>query len=283
MEIAWKASERRKMQRLSTAIRSTSALPYQMQVPWSIRSIFTNNSSGVSQNDNAGGNSHESADDFERRIFGGVIDNDSKSSSFFNKLDRLGKARGRSIMASGENQGVNYQFIEGLSESFDTLSDGMDAKLKKAATTFVQTDEIKDDDYSFRPDVKFQPGMTYTLRDLDLTKPAAQKPFRRTEFQTTTEEVLKKADFRNVRFLANFLTEAGLIIKRSKTRISAKAQRKVAREIKTARAFGLLPFSSMGTKHFQFGKSMEDHDEDMEYESYYSQPTQEYFENRRNA
>ncbi|KAI6705382.1 hypothetical protein NL676_008344 [Syzygium grande] len=40
--------------------------------------------------------------------------------------------------------------------------------------------------------------------------------------------------FKNVRFLANFITAGGIIIKRSSTHISAKAQRKVAREIKTA-------------------------------------------------
>lgn len=54
----------------------------------------------------------------------------------------------------------------------------------------------------------------------------------------------------------------------AKTGISAKAQRKVAREIKTARAFGLMPFTTMGTKPFKFGKTMEDLDEDFEYEPY---------------
>jgi hypothetical protein len=100
----------------------------------------------------------------------------------------------------------------------------------------------------------------------------------------------------NVRFLANFITEAGIIIKRKQVRwmfltftihngvllvhmmnpsfylslaqtgISAKAQRKIAREIKTARAFGLMPFTTMGTKAFQFGKTMENRDQDFEYE-----------------
>lgn len=49
------------------------------------------------------------------------------------------------------------------------------------------------------------------------------------------------------------------------TRISAKAQRKVAREIKTARAFGLMPFTTMGTKPFIFGRSMKDEAEDYEH------------------
>ena len=53
-----------------------------------------------------------------------------------------------------------------------------------------------------------------------------------------------------------------------KTGISAKAQRKVAREIKTARAFGLLPFTTMGTKAFVFGKTMEDLDQDFMVETY---------------
>ncbi|PON80900.1 Ribosomal protein [Trema orientale] len=128
--------------------------------------------------------------------------------------------------------------------------------------------DIEGRDYTFRPDVTFRSGMTYDVKDLDVTKPGVRRPPQRAEFKVTTEEVLRKADFRNVRFLANFLTEAGIIIKRSQTGISAKAQRKVAREIKTARAFGLMPFTTMGTKPFVCGKTMEDLDEDYEYESF---------------
>jgi hypothetical protein len=49
------------------------------------------------------------------------------------------------------------------------------------------------------------------------------------------------------------------------TRISAKAQRKVAREIKTARAFGLMPFTTMGRSPFIFGRSAEKHHSEEEY------------------
>lgn len=52
------------------------------------------------------------------------------------------------------------------------------------------------------------------------------------------------------------------------TGISAKAQRKVAREIKTARAFGLMPFTTMGTKAFVHGKSMENLDKDFDLDGY---------------
>ncbi|KAF8402644.1 hypothetical protein HHK36_010733 [Tetracentron sinense] len=224
---------------------------------------------GDATNDSKSSPSFESADDFERRIFGGSSNNSPNTDSFYQKLDRLEKARGQYGIGSKLSGGNNSQFLDGLDESFNTLSDGMDGKLRKAATYFeYNPDEIIKDDYTFRPDMTFRPGMTYEIKDLDLTKPGVRKPFKRYEFQVTTEEVLRKADFRNVRFLANFLTEAGIIIKRSKTGISAKAQRKVAREIKTARAFGLMPFTTMGTKPFIFGKTMEDLDDDYEYDNY---------------
>ncbi|KAK4380129.1 hypothetical protein RND71_001991 [Anisodus tanguticus] len=139
--------------------------------------------------------------------------------------------------------------LDGLDESFDTLSDGMDGKLKEAARYFeFNPDKVEKVDYAYRPDMTFWPGNTYEIKDLDLRKPGVRKPFKRDEFETMTEEVLRKADFR--------------------TGISAKAQRKIAREIKTGRAFGLMPFTAMGTKQFVFGRTMEDLDADYEYEMY---------------
>ncbi|XP_048140140.1 uncharacterized protein LOC115755305 [Rhodamnia argentea] len=206
-----------------------------------------------------------SADEFEGRIFGGFSGNDSKTDSFFQKFDRIDRARSGSRL-NGEDS--SWMF-DGLKDNFSTLSDGMDVRLKEEALYFdYDLDETEADGYSFRPDVNFPPGTTYDIKDLDLKKPGVRKFAKRRQFEVTTEEVLRKADFRNVRFLANFITEAGIIIKRSSTRIRAKAQRKVAREIKTARAFGLMPFTTMGTKSFVFGKTMENLDVDYEYEAF---------------
>jgi len=44
--------------------------------------------------------------------------------------------------------------------------------------------------------VDFRQGSTYTVRDLDLKRPAAAKNPPRPQFETTTAEVLRKADFR---------------------------------------------------------------------------------------
>ncbi|XP_057483265.1 uncharacterized protein LOC130770006 [Actinidia eriantha] len=249
-------------------LRSVNAgLSYKSQWPFIVRTFSANPDSG--NDDRKSTNSFESSDDFGRRIFGDTPGGSSNSNSFYEKLDRIEKPHGRYDWGPKFKVGNRSEFLDGLDDSFNTLSDGMDGKLKKAATYFeYDPEEIGKDDYTFRADVTFWPGNTYETKDLDLTKPGVRKPMKRPEFEVTSAEVLRKADFRNVRFLSNFLTEAGIIIKRSKTKISAKAQRKVAREIKTARAFGLMPFTTMGTKQFIFGNTMEDLDKDYEYDTY---------------
>ncbi|RAL38581.1 unnamed protein product [Cuscuta campestris] len=206
----------------------------------------------------------------EQQPFGDTTGKTSASKSFYHQLDRAEREYNKSFQGSGVNSENTSASLDGLDESINTLCDGMDSKLKEAAAYFeFDPVEVEKDGYSFRKDVAFFPGNTYDTKDLDLRKRAVQKPWKRPSFQTTTKEVLEKADFRNVRFLANFITDAGIIIKRSTTGISAKAQRKVAREIKTARAFGLLPFTTMGTKQFVYGRTMENLESDYAYESYY--------------
>uniref|UniRef100_A0A0D9WSR8 Small ribosomal subunit protein bS18c n=1 Tax=Leersia perrieri TaxID=77586 RepID=A0A0D9WSR8_9ORYZ len=205
------------------------------------------------------GGEGENVDEFEKRVFGSSGGSDNNN--LFGKLDGYEKPRGGfnnwGSMGGFRDRGNSSSVLEELGAGFNSLDDGMDDRLDEASRTFHMTEEVEDEDYDFRPDVTFRRGSTYNVRDLDLTRPAAAKNPTRPQFQTTTEEVLKKADFRNIRFLSNFLTEAGIIIKRSQTRISAKAQRKVAREIKTARALGLLPFTTMGQRPFIPGRSVE--------------------------
>ncbi|GAB2214802.1 hypothetical protein Droror1_Dr00019166 [Drosera rotundifolia] len=206
------------------------------------RAFSTN--AAFANNENVNAPPFESDEDFENRIFGARPED--SSNSFFKKVQRLESFSARSSMSS-------------------LFEDGLEETLKKEAAYFKMTEEVDEDDYTYRPDMNFQDGQTYNTKDLDLTKPGVWKPTVPDEFEVTTKEVLEKADFRNVRFLANFITDAGIIIKRSKTKISAKAQRKVAREIKTARAFGLLPFTTMGTKAYVFGRTMQNLDEDYEH------------------
>ncbi|KAL8557445.1 hypothetical protein ACS0TY_004752 [Phlomoides rotata] len=234
-------------------IRAFSANPFSVSDDWD-----NLNSSGPI-NDSEQGNAGDGI--FEERSSG-----DGKLSglnSFYEKLGKAEKARG---MRSSFNMRNRPGGLNGLDENYNSLFDGMEYKLKKAASYFdFDPVEVTRDDYTFRPDFNFNSGMTYDTKDLELRKPGARRPGKRFELETTTK-VLEKADFRNVRFLANFITEAGIIIKRSQTGTSAKAQRRIAREIKTARAFGLMPFIAMGTKRFEYGKTMEHEDADFEFE-----------------
>lgn len=158
-------------------------------------------------------NKSESLEEFEQRIFS--PGKNSKIDGILDRLNQQGKARDRSSSISG-GSGESSPFLDDLEQSLDTLSDGMDGKLNKAARYFeYDSEEVQNEDYSFRHDATFHYGSTYTTKDLDLTKPVARKPAIRNEFKVTTEEVLSQADFRNVRFLANFITEAGILIKRS--------------------------------------------------------------------
>ncbi|KAJ1422510.1 Ribosomal protein S18 [Sesbania bispinosa] len=253
---------KQKMKIVSVALRSLNGnLSHRFHQTHLLRSLSTWTFSGnqpAKQQDSKS----ESLDEFEQRIFG--AGGNSQNDYILEKLNWRGKARDRSSSVDGGSS----QVMPDLEQSFDTLSDGMDGKLKDAAQYFeIDQEEYDKEDYAFRYDTTFHSGGTYTIKDLDLTKPGGHKPPARSEFQVTTKEVLSQADFRNVRFLANFITDAGIIIKRSQTGISAKAQRKVAREIKTARAFGLIPFTTMGTKSFVFGRTMENLDDDFAYRS----------------
>lgn len=258
------------MKIVSVAVRSLSTnLSNQTHLRRSLSTWrFTDNGTGNEQ-----ANKSESPEEFEQfgenpGRYSQFGQNPGKYSQFDSVLEKIYQ-QGKAQHSSGSVNGASSEMMHDEEESYDTLSDGMDRKLKNAATYFeIDEEEVDKEDYAFRYDANFPLGSTYTIKDLDLTKPGVRRPPPvRNEFHVTTKEVLRQADFRNVRFLANFLTEAGIIIKRSKTGISAKAQRKVAREIKTARAFGLMPFTTMGTKSFVFGRTMQNLEEDFAYQS----------------
>jgi ribosomal protein S18 len=50
-------------------------------------------------------------------------------------------------------------------------------------------------------------------------------------------------DFKNIKLLKAFLTKFGKIKPRRKTRINVQYQRSIAKAIRKARAFGLIPFT----------------------------------------
>ncbi|KAJ4895405.1 Ribosomal protein S18 [Raphanus sativus] len=247
-----------------SAIRSINDVASSLRPcrPFVSRSLSTNN---PNQDPIKNRSPFDSSSSDDWMFGGGQTDNDT--SGFFQHLGKAEKDKRdyTGLSRPPQRNGSRFSSSRGSvnrDETFEPSSDGVDGKLKKAALIYnVDDDEggVKDG-YSFRPDVNHFP------RDINYRRQMQKPRLNNKAEMLTTEDVLKKADFRNVRFLAQFITEAGILVKRKQTGISAKAQRKIAREIKTARAFGLMPFTTMGTKAFTFGKTMENRDQDFEYE-----------------
>lgn len=110
---------------------------------------------GANEQDNL----FDSRDDFEQRIFSGFTGNTSNDSpsqqSFFRRLDRAEKAQNNSDFGGRFNFDNRSEIFDGLDESFNSLSDGMDDKLKEAATCYGAPEIMEDLDYEYRPDVNW--------------------------------------------------------------------------------------------------------------------------------
>lgn len=59
---------------------------------------------------------------------------------------------------------------------------------------------------------------------------------------------IDEIDYKNIGLLSRFLDRRGRILSRRKTRVSAKVQRKIVREIKRARHLALLPYTADQTR-----------------------------------
>ncbi|KAL2612295.1 hypothetical protein R1flu_023987 [Riccia fluitans] len=200
----------------------------------------------------------EALDDFEHRVLGSGSDlDDTRDDDFLRELDEIGRsARGiRDFDEGEEGSGVDED------EDWD---DGKAQVLTDLALSNLEEFDLEDEErpYRLRPDRLFFPGQTYDPEDLDISKPAAEleKPTNRSRKNFSSKEVCQIADFRNPRYLSNFIRESSRILPRRHHQVSAKAQRKIAREIKTARILGLMPFTSMGDPPFRFIRSRGDED-----------------------
>ena len=61
-------------------------------------------------------------------------------------------------------------------------------------------------------------------------------------YNRTDSEKLENIDYKNLKVLAKYITEARKIIPSRINGLSARAQRKLAQEIKRARTLALLPY-----------------------------------------
>lgn len=102
-------------------------------------------------------NSSESTDESEKQSF--------SFSSIYKDLNKTDNTKYRAGNVPSLDLGGDFGILDGPDEVSDTLSDGMELKLKKTATYFeFDHHEVSRDNYSFRPDYNFQSGMTYDTK-----------------------------------------------------------------------------------------------------------------------
>lgn len=194
-------------------------------------------------------------DDFEYRVLGSKNDeDDSIDDDFLRDLDEIG----RSVRGTTSERDENLDMADD-----EDWGDEKANVLTDLALSNMEVFDLEDEEnpYRMRSDRLFFPGQTYDPEDLDLSKEAAlEKPTVRTRKRYPSKEVFQVADFRNPRYLSKFIRESSRILPRRHFQISAKAQRKVAKEIKTARILGLMPFTSMGDPPFRFLRSRSEDD-----------------------
>lgn len=117
--------------------------------------------------------------------------------------------------------------------------------------------------FSFRPEGPvFYPGMEYEPEELDVMRPVpVRKREMRPKEEIRVEEVVDNADFRNVRYLTKFITETGCIIARREFKMRKKSHNRITKAIKTARFFGLMPYTNMGRPKFVFNEPFDEFSE----------------------
>lgn len=151
-------------------------------------------------------------------------------------------------------EGLDDESVSVESEIASLHTEGV---LSDRALKAVRVGDLEDEEqpFQFRKDRTYFPGQTYEPEEMDMSQPLpSDVQLQRTLRTVPTKQALAHADFRNVRFLSQFISETGKINPRHTTRLSAKAQRRVAREIRTARVFGLMPFTLTGRPPFRFGR-----------------------------
>lgn len=203
-------------------------------------------------------------DDFELRVLGiSSKKDDGEDDDLLRELEEI--ERSASWRAAGPAAGESGDDSEEDDDDEEWEDDERGQVLSDAALSAIVDYDLDDEQrpYQFRPDRLFFPGQTYDPEDLDLSKrpDELEKPPPRYRRRYDNNEVLQRADFRNPRYLSNFITETSRILPKRRSSLTAKAQRKVIREIKTARTFGLMPFTSMGKSPFRFLRSRLDEED----------------------
>ncbi|KAG0558062.1 hypothetical protein M758_10G002000 [Ceratodon purpureus] len=162
-------------------------------------------------------------DDFELRVLGiSSKKDDGEDDDLLRELEEI--ERSASWRAAGAAEGESGGDDSDLQEDEDDeeWEDERGQVLSDAALSAIVDYDLDDEQrpYQFRPDRLFFPGQTYDPEDLDLSKKPdeLERPPPRYRRRYDNNEVLQRADFRNPRYLSNFIAETSRILPKRRVR-----------------------------------------------------------------
>jgi small subunit ribosomal protein S18 len=118
---------------------------------------------------------------------------------------------------------------------------GVDAEMAVDASTVIDVDASDDGDEAEESD-EGEEGEVFSAPEEYVERDKGER--RRVGSDVKIEDI----NFKNVPLLSRFLDRRGRIMSRRKTRVSAKMQRRIVREVKRARHLALLPYTADQTR-----------------------------------
>ncbi|MCB0044079.1 MAG: 30S ribosomal protein S18 [Caldilineaceae bacterium] len=105
-----------------------------------------------------------------------------------------------------------------------------------------------EDEYDFSEYDEYEADDDFNVREVDGPALYAPRQKRGRNQRIGNDVKLEDINYKRVAILTRFLDPRGRILSRRKTRVSAKIQRRAAKEIKRARHLALLPYTADQTR-----------------------------------
>ena len=157
---------------------------------------------------------------------------------------------------SEENEETVETVVESVeetaAESVTEVTQEVEAKAAPVAKKVASLADDDDDDYDGDDEDDeyddYADDDDIIVREVDGPASYAPREKRGRNQRVGNDIKLEDIDYKRVAVLTRFLDPRGRILSRRKTRVSAKIQRRAAKEIKRARHLALLPYTAEQTR-----------------------------------
>jgi len=157
---------------------------------------------------------------------------------------------------SEENEETVETVVESVeetaAESVTEVTQEVEAKAAPVAKKVASLADDDDDDYDGDDEDDeyddYADDDDIIVREVDGPASYAPREKRGRNQRVGSDIKLEDIDYKRVAVLTRFLDPRGRILSRRKTRVSAKIQRRAAKEIKRARHLALLPYTAEQTR-----------------------------------